>query len=75
MLKVQITTAIELSDKQVATIEQALHKKFAPQELVVEYQVDSHVLGGIKVIVGSREFDATLRARLDQVHHQLTQQQ
>lgn len=74
MLKVQITTAVELTDAQVSVIEQTLQKKFAGQTVAFEYKVTAKVLGGIKIIVGSREFDGTLRARLEQVHQQLTQQ-
>lgn len=72
MVKVQITTAIELSSTQISTIEKALRSKMAKQELSFEYKVDPNILGGIRLIVGSREFDGTLQKRLEQIRQQLT---
>lgn len=74
MVKVQITTAVELSAKQADSLERALEKKLAGQQLSFEYQVQPEVLGGIKVIVGSKEYDGTLQARLEQIHQHLTEQ-
>lgn len=74
MLKVQITTAVKLSDAQAVMIEKALQTRLGNSELSFEYKVYSNVLGGLKVIVGSREFDRTLRTRLQQIHQSLTAQ-
>jgi F0F1-type ATP synthase delta subunit len=75
MLKVQITTAVELTDKQSMSMEKALKAKLADSGLVFEYKVDPNVLGGLRVIVGSREFDRTLRTRLEQIRQNLSAQQ
>lgn len=72
--KVQITTAVALSKAQAEAIEKKLRATFAQDELVFEYRVDSEVVGGIRIIVGSREFDGTLRTRLEQLRQTLTAQ-
>ncbi len=71
MQVVKITTAIELSSAQRTKIEKALSAKVKASGAQFEYVVDSQVLGGIKVALGSHELDGTLRARLEQVHERL----
>lgn len=72
--KVQITTAIALPKAQAEAIEKKLRASFDQNSLVFEYRVDTDVVGGIRVIVGSREFDGTLRTRLEQLRQTLTAQ-
>lgn len=60
----EVTTAIKLSAAQAkevkATLAQALGKD--PE---ITTRVDPSILGGLKVKVGSRLFDASLRSKLD----------
>ena len=60
----QVTTALPLSSAQEKGVAQALRQALgkAPQ---IETRVDPAILGGIKVRVGSRLFDASLRSKLD----------
>jgi F-type H+-transporting ATPase subunit delta len=71
-MKSIITTAIELSDKQKATMEKSLAAKLKQENLELVFRVDSSVLGGIRITIGSREFDGTLKARLNSVAQQLS---
>ena len=71
-MKSIITTAVELSDKQKATMEKALAAKVKDMQLDFIYRVDPAVLGGLRITIGSREFDGTLRARLNLIAQQLT---
>ena len=63
-VQAQVTTALPLSPAQAQGVAQALRQALgkAPQ---IETRVDPAILGGIKVRVGSRLFDASLRSKLD----------
>ncbi len=69
-MQVTIITAQELSPNQFKKIQQLLAKKY---EAKLEYrqQVDPTVIGGIRVIVGSKEIDATVQGKLNQLQAQL----
>jgi F-type H+-transporting ATPase subunit delta len=62
----EVTTAVALSDAQRASLEAALAQSIgkAPE---ITHRVDPAILGGIKVKVGSRLFDASVKSRLDQL--------
>lgn len=60
----QVTTAIELTAAQSKGVAAALRTALG-QDPEIETRVDPSILGGIKVRVGSRLFDASLRSKLD----------
>lgn len=60
----QVTTAVALTPAQAKGVAQALRQALGKDPLV-ETRVDPAILGGIKVRVGSRLFDASLRSKLD----------
>ncbi len=59
-----VTTAIPLSAAQQKGIAQALAQALG-EEPEISTAVDPSILGGVKVRVGSRLFDASLKTRLD----------
>jgi len=60
----QVTTALPLSDAQARGVAQALRQALG-KDPEIETRVDPAILGGIKVQVGSRLFDASLKSKLD----------
>jgi len=70
-MKISITTAVKLDAKQISSFEKTLSGQLKTANPVFVYVVDPSVLGGIKLTIGSRELDGTLRARLTQVEQQL----
>lgn len=60
----QVTTAIPLSAAQSKGVAAALRQALG-KDPEIETRVDPAILGGIKVQVGSRLFDASLRSKLD----------
>jgi F-type H+-transporting ATPase subunit delta len=60
----QVTTAIALSPAQSKGLAAALRQALG-KDPEIETRVDPAILGGLKVQVGSRLFDASLRSRLD----------
>jgi len=59
-----VTSATALTDEQVAGLQAALRTALG-QDPVLSQSVDPSLLGGLKVRVGSRLFDASLKTKLD----------
>lgn len=64
IVSAEVTSAVPLSDAQTKTLTAALKKALgaAPE---ITTKVDETLLGGLKVRVGSRLFDASLKTQLD----------
>lgn len=60
----QVTSAIPLTPAQAKGVAAALRTALG-KDPEIETRVDPSILGGIKVRVGSRLFDASLRSKLD----------
>ncbi|MGZ3377728.1 MAG: F0F1 ATP synthase subunit delta [Phenylobacterium sp.] len=60
----QVTTAVALSAAQSKGVAAALRQALG-KDPEIETRVDPAILGGIKVQVGSRLFDASLKSKLD----------
>jgi F-type H+-transporting ATPase subunit delta len=60
----QVTTAMPLTDAQAKALASALRMALG-KDPEIETRVDPAILGGLKVRVGSRLFDASLKSRLD----------
>ena len=60
----QVTTAVPLSAAQSKGVAGALRQALG-KDPEIETRVDPAILGGIKVQVGSRLFDASLKSKLD----------
>lgn len=59
-----VTSAVKLTAKQLDGVKAALSQALGQAPEIVT-EVDPAILGGIKVKVGSRLFDASLKTRLD----------
>ena len=73
ILKVTVTSAIELTNTQVKKIVDAVEKKHTQTSVDLKKIVDPSVIGGIKITIGSEEIDATIYSKLEQLHEQLKQ--
>ena len=62
----EVTTAVPLTDAQRSGIAAALRQAIG-RDPEIATRVDPAILGGLKVKVGSRLFDASLKTRLDQM--------
>lgn len=63
-VQAQVVTAVPLTAAQATGVAQALRQALG-KDPQIETRVDPAILGGIKVRVGSRLFDASLRSKLD----------
>ena len=64
VVSAQVTTAVALSAAQSKGVAAALRTALG-RDPEIETRIDPSILGGIKVRVGSRLFDASLRSKLD----------
>ncbi len=62
----EVTSAIKLTVAQQKAITTALRKAFG-KDPEISTTIDPTILGGLKVKVGSKLFDASLKSRLDQL--------
>lgn len=69
---VTIETAFPLSDDQVADLIKALDKNFPGIKLLPKVVVDKDLIGGVRVIVGDKVLDGTVKARLAEMQSALT---
>ena len=60
----EVTTAVALSPAQAKGVAAALRQALG-KDPEIETRIDPAILGGIKVQVGSRLFDASLKSKLD----------
>ena len=64
VVSAQVTTAIQLTDAQAKGLQAALRQALG-KDPEIETRVDPSILGGVKVRVGSRLYDASLKSKLD----------
>ncbi len=67
-----IETAFPLSDKELKELLAALGKKFPGLELHPIVTVKKELIGGVRMHVGDKLLDASIRARLEQMKTTLT---
>lgn len=70
--RVSVTSAVALSDEQKRGVAERLGQTL-PFEPIVDYAIDAKLLGGLKIRIGDRVYDSSLRSRLNQLSHQLRQ--
>ncbi len=64
IVSAEVTSAVPLSAPQLDDLTKALNKSLG-QKADITTRVDPGILGGLKVRVGSRLFDASLKTKLD----------
>lgn len=73
-IDVHVTTAVELSKSQSTAITEAVSKKYPKQTVVLETTIDPEVIGGIRIIVDSVEYDATVAGKLQRLAGRMQQE-
>ena len=71
ILDVELTTALELSDKEFERITKQIEKA-SGRTVQAERKVDPDLIGGIVLQAGSMRLDASVRGRLERLRHELT---
>jgi ATP synthase F1 delta subunit len=71
VLELELTTAVELSDKEAAKVVAQIEKA-SGRKVEATRSVDPELIGGIVIQAGSQRLDASVRGRLDQLRQELT---
>jgi F-type H+-transporting ATPase subunit delta len=71
-MEATIVSALTLDDSQVGNIVAALEKKYG-RKIMARVELDSQLIGGVKIVVGDKVIDATVRGRLDAMAAALVQ--
>ena len=71
ILDVEMTTAIELSDKEARDVIKQIEKA-SGRKVEATQRVDPDLIGGIVLQAGSLRLDASVRGRLDRLRQELT---
>jgi F-type H+-transporting ATPase subunit delta len=69
-LRVHVYSAIDLNDEFQGRIRTVMQEVFK-LEPVLELHVDETLLGGLKLRIGDKVYDATVRTRIDNLRNQL----
>jgi F-type H+-transporting ATPase subunit delta len=72
ILKVELTTALELSDQEATSIVEQIERS-SGQKVEATRSVDPDLVGGLVLRAGSLEVDSSVRGRLERLRHELVQ--
>jgi F0F1-type ATP synthase delta subunit len=64
-----VSTVIELSTEQKKLLADALEKKTGSREFI--HRIEPEIIGGIKIILNSRAYDASVRGKLQKIRAHL----
>jgi len=64
VLEARIVSAMPLDGAQVDGLRGALEKKYS-RKVNTQIEVDPRLIGGVRIVVGDKVIDATVRGRLD----------
>jgi F-type H+-transporting ATPase subunit delta len=64
--KVTVESAVELDEATRQRVVTGLAKQYGP-DLVVQYQINPALLGGLRIRVGNDVFDGSVQGRLDRL--------
>ena len=71
ILEAQITSAFALDDEQQSRLVRRLEAKYQ-RKVSAQVSVDPQLIGGVKIVVGDKVLDATVRGKLDAMAVALT---
>ena len=64
VLEAKIISALKMSDAQVTQLVAQLEAKYQ-RKVTVQVDTDATLIGGVKIVVGDKVIDATVRGKLD----------
>lgn len=71
VLEASVISALPISDEQVKALVATLETKFK-RKITAKVAIDPQLIGGVKIVVGDKVIDATVRGRLDAMATALT---
>lgn len=71
VLEAKIISALQMSDAQVKQLVAQLEAKYQ-RKVTAQVETDGSLIGGVKIVVGDKVIDATVRGKLDAMAAALT---
>jgi F-type H+-transporting ATPase subunit delta len=65
ILHMTIASATPLEDEQVQRIKEKYRSLYGAVDVIVKLAIDQTLLGGVKVVIGDKVFDGSVKSRLD----------
>lgn len=69
MIKLTITTSVELTEEEKAKIEKSFSSKYG--KIKATYHVNDELIGGIMVFDGDKVYDGSIRTQLDKIKERI----
>ena len=70
-MEATVVSALPVDDAQLKSLVAALEKKYS-RKITARVKIDPQLIGGLKIMVGDKVIDATVRGRLDAMAAALT---
>lgn len=67
-MTISVTSAAELSTKQIERIEKLFTSKHDGEQVEFVYKIDKELIGGILIVDGDKYYDGTVRAQIDKLN-------
>lgn len=67
--RAEVTVAEKLDDKHLATLKEAIIASTKQKNVELDVKIDPSILGGLKVKIGSRMIDASLKTKLNSIRN------
>ena len=64
VLEAKIISALKMSDEQIKQLVAQLESKYQ-RKVTAQIETDASLIGGVKIVVGDKVIDATVRGKLD----------
>ena len=71
--KCTVTVPMELSDEKKKAIENRLLETTEYKSLEISYEIDPSLIGGMQIRIGDRVVDSSVKTRLNDLAHSLSQ--
>jgi len=70
VVRAEVVTAMELPADRVASLKDGLARATG-RDVQLQTRVDPSILGGVKIRVGDRQYDATVKTRIENIRNQI----
>lgn len=70
-VRATVTTASDISEEEKTKVRNTLSSShsISPENLIVEFQIDESIIGGLVAKVGDRIFDGSIRSQLKEIQN------
>lgn len=65
VLDMKIITAVPLEEQQLASLKEKFRAKYGASGVKAEEVVDPSIIGGVKVIIGDKVYDGSIKGRIE----------